>query len=84
MSVEHIPNFKNGSLVIYNVVFIIKFLAKELSELSLMNKDYFSEKNDLGIRFNLTMIIPTLNRPDVLYAQVKSLIRNFNRIKPKI
>ena len=49
-----------------------------------MNKDYFSEKNDLDIRFNLTMIIPTLNRPDVLYAQVKSLIRNFNRIKPKI
>ena len=49
-----------------------------------MNKYYFSERNDLSIRFNLTMIIPTLNRPDVLYAQVKSLIVNFNRIKPKI
>ena len=49
-----------------------------------MIKYYFSEKNNLDVRFNLTIIIPTLNRPDVLYAQVKSLIKNFNRIKPKI
>lgn len=49
-----------------------------------MNKYYFSEKNNLNMRFNLSIIIPTLNRPDVLYAQIKSLITNFNRIKPKI
>ena len=49
-----------------------------------MKKYYFSENNNLTLRFDLTIIIPTLNRPNVLYAQINSLIRNFNQIKPNI
>jgi len=49
-----------------------------------MKKYFFSKNNNLTLRYDLTIIIPTLNRPNVLYAQINSLIRNFNQIKPNI
>ena len=49
-----------------------------------MNKYSFLEKNNLKIKYDLSVIIPTLNRPKVLLAQIGSLVRSFNQIKPKI
>ncbi|MBC8489711.1 MAG: glycosyltransferase family 2 protein, partial [Bacteroidetes bacterium] len=49
-----------------------------------MKNYYFSEKNDSALLYDLCLIIPTLNRPDTLFANINSLVSNFNKIKPKI
>jgi len=43
-----------------------------------------SDKNDIYMRFDLSIIIPTLNRPDTVLANLHSLIKSFNKINPKI
>ena len=49
-----------------------------------MNSYSFLEKNNLKIRYDLSVIIPTLNRPKVLLAQIGNLMNSLNHIKPKI
>tara|TARA_B110000444_G_C18821632_1_gene588050 strand:+ start:83 stop:1180 length:1098 start_codon:yes stop_codon:yes gene_type:complete len=49
-----------------------------------LSKYSFLEKNNLKIEYDISVIIPTLNRPKVLLAQIGSLVRCFNQIKPDI
>ena len=49
-----------------------------------MKKYYFSQNNDPALLYDLCLIIPTLNRPDTLLANINSLVNNFNKIKSKL